>query len=489
MSLLTGVPSLYDERSWRSDSAYQSSLYKVRVGQLSYGEFDYFDISDWYLLDVTSPGTYTLTISNDSRNNYSSTNSWGTAGVGIRAEIVDYFGLSLSGVSTTTARGSLDGTITFTVSAANTSFTSELYVKVNDYETAGLDYVLTLSAATPTAPANQVITGTAVDDTLIGSAGNDTIYGLAGNDLLRGGAGNDTLDGGTGLDIASYVDAAFGVAVDLTNGVSSGGAGTDKLVSIEDVFGSPYGDAITGSAVSNYLTSSDGNDVILGLAGNDFILGDGGNDSLIGGDGNDQITGGAGNDDISGGAGIDTSIYGGSKANYIITRDNPAVWAINAKTGTDGIDRLDYVERLKFSDSYLAIDTATDGHAGQTAQIVRALFGPSMLANKEIVGIGMYFLDQGTAFNDLVAMAIGTGDFAALAGSRSNTDFVKLVYKNVVGVAPPKADLDAYVGLLDSGAYTQNSLGVLACQTAVNTESIDLVGIASHGIEFVPFMG
>jgi Ca2+-binding RTX toxin-like protein len=39
------------------------------------------------------------------------------------------------------------------------------------------------------------------DDVLIGSAGNDTLQGSAGDDVLIGGPGQDTLDGGTGNNI------------------------------------------------------------------------------------------------------------------------------------------------------------------------------------------------------------------------------------------------------------------------------------------------
>jgi len=39
------------------------------------------------------------------------------------------------------------------------------------------------------------------DDVLIGSAGNDTLTGGAGDDVLIGGPGLDNLDGGTGDDI------------------------------------------------------------------------------------------------------------------------------------------------------------------------------------------------------------------------------------------------------------------------------------------------
>ena len=39
------------------------------------------------------------------------------------------------------------------------------------------------------------------DDILIGSAGNDTLHGDAGDDMLIGGGGMDVLDGGPGDNV------------------------------------------------------------------------------------------------------------------------------------------------------------------------------------------------------------------------------------------------------------------------------------------------
>jgi hypothetical protein len=43
--------------------------------------------------------------------------------------------------------------------------------------------------------------------------------------------------------------------------------------------------------------------------------------------------------------------------------------------------------------------------------------------------------------------------------------------------------------LLDNGSYTQTSLGVLACKTTINTQSVDLVGLAYVGLEYLPPAG
>lgn len=77
---------------------------------------------------------------------------------------------------------------------------------------------------------NNLLTGSALADSLNGNGGNDTLSGLAGNDTLSGGAGNDTLNGGTNndsLDGGASNDTLNGAAASDT---LTGGAGTDYFV-------------------------------------------------------------------------------------------------------------------------------------------------------------------------------------------------------------------------------------------------------------------
>ena len=166
------------------------------------------------------------------------------------------------------------------------------------------------------------------NDTLGGGEGNDLLYGEAGDDHLSGGAGNDLLDGGTERDTASYAAASGGVTVTLaTPGIAQDtlGAGTDTLVSIENLEGSPFGDQLTGSGEANLLHGLEGDDVIHGLSGADRIYGGDGNDELIGGIGFDRLEGGEGNDLLYGNLGDDILVGGNG---------------IDTLYGNDGADTL-----------------------------------------------------------------------------------------------------------------------------------------------------
>ncbi|MBH9578791.1 M10 family metallopeptidase C-terminal domain-containing protein [Inhella proteolytica] len=206
-------------------------------------------------------------------------------------------------------------------------------------------------------------------------------------------------------------------------------------------------------------------------------------ENATGGNGNDMIYANAVANQIDGGAGIDTTVYLAARSTYALARDG-AGWTVSG--GAADTDTLRSIERVRFADKALAFDTAVDGNAGQVAQILRALFGPSAIANPTFAGIGLSLRDAGMGYADIVALAIGTPIFEQLAGSRSNTDFVRLVYKNVIGSDAPPEALAQFVGLLDNGTYTQASLGLLACQIEFNTQSVELVGLASTGLEFIP---
>ena len=119
--------------------------------------------------------------------------------------------------------------------------------------------------------------GDAQGDTLIRI---ENLTGSGLNDTLEGDGANNVLNGGAGTDTVSYEHAGAAVAVSLatTAAQNTGGAGTDTLSLFENLMGSAFDDALTGSTAAN---------VLMGLAGNDILNGGSGADTLIGGAGND----------------------------------------------------------------------------------------------------------------------------------------------------------------------------------------------------------
>jgi len=147
---------------------------------------------------------------------------------------------------------------------------------------------------------------------LNGGSGNDTLNGGVTFDLLIGGPGADRLSGGGGAsDVVSYLESGSGVVVDIDNAADDGigGEGDNVLTDVEIVYGSQFGDTLTGGTVNDILSGFGGNDLLVGGTGNDTLVGGAGNDTHSGGAGNDTldgVDGVFGNDSLNGGANTDT---------------------------------------------------------------------------------------------------------------------------------------------------------------------------------------
>jgi hypothetical protein len=255
----------------------------------------------------------------------------------------------------------------------------------------------------------------------------------------------------------------------------AGGANIQQLLDFAYTSSLLLGDdSFEGSATFN------GDDQVQGLGGNDRFKGYGD---------------GQYSDYFYGGDGRDTSIYRGKLSEYVVKSED-AIWDGRLGDGTrmkghsvqdtvqnrDGKDLLNEVERLEFSDTSLALDIA--GHAGSTAKLLGATFGKASIANKDLVGIGLHMLDGGMSYTDLMGAVIN----AVLGSSASNSAVVELLYTNVIGSAPSVNDLAFFTDWLDKGIYTKASFGVLAADTELNIVNVGLVGLASSGLEYTPYV-
>ena len=178
-------------------------------------------------------------------------------------------------------------------------------------------------------------------------------------------------------------------------------------------------------------------------------------------------------------AGIDTVYFAGPMSAFSVSHTSTG-YTVSGNGQTANIVNA---ERLHFADTSLAVDMT--GHAGTAAKLIAALFGTAYVSNHDFVGLGLKMLDAGTTEGAAASMAIGTPLFAQLAGSTSNTDFVKLVYHNVMGSDISASDLNQYVGLLDSQATTKADLAVMAAEAAPNIAH--LTGVMDAGLQFTVF--
>jgi hypothetical protein len=124
-----------------------------------------------------------------------------------------------------------------------------------------------------------------------------------------------------------------------------------------------------------------------------------------------------------------------------------------------------------------------DGNTGKVVEIIGALFGKSFATNKEYVGIGLYMLDNGV--DPLIAVDLAIE--AALGKNFKNSDLINLVYKNITGVLPSPLDSQVFEGMLNNGFVTPRELTWAAADSALNKINVNLVGLASTGVDYIPF--
>ena len=370
----------------------------------------------------------------------------------------------------------------------------------------------------------------------------DTKVGIdTGDNVLVSGLFDDYIDGVSGVDTASYASAVYAVTVSLATGNSTGGAGEDRLVNIDNLIGSNYNDSLTGDANANRLDGGLGVDTLVGGAGNDTYVvtaGDivseaanGGTTDLviasvdwtlsaeveqltltgaalvgIGNGGSNTITGNSSANIIDGGAGVDTMIGGDGNDTYIVETTNEIVTEL--ATATSGAQDWVYssatshtlatnVENLRLTgiNNIAATGNASantmignkgnnslDGSTGNDT-ITDLLGGNDTL----IGGDGVDTLSSGKG-NDILIATTGTGDSTddldldtLIGGSGEDTYWVTAQTDTVI-----EAD-NLTFGTLTSTAYGLNdgdlinSYGTYALNDAagLGVDNLYLVGTAS----------
>jgi Ca2+-binding RTX toxin-like protein len=345
--------------------------------------------------------------------------------------------------------------------------------------------------------------GTTGDDTVVGQSADDILSGGAGDDSLDGGAGNDTLSGGSGSDILTggvgndiyIIDALDSIFEDANGGIDtimanfsytlgsylenlllSGSDDIDAIGnSLNNILGSNSGDNLlngiggfnrasyelaqstSGVTVNLGITTAqntgDGYDTLLNIEG---VIGSRYNDHLIGNTSNNSFEGGNGDDSINGGDGVDTAIYGGTLGESLRSASLGADGTLTLATSF-GTDALSGIERIGFSDIYVALDVSTTGNAGQAYELVSAVFNS---VPTSILGQWLAAFDAG---QNMTQVAQSLLDYYVPTGVSSEA-LVTLLYSNIVGAAPDAATLTSLVGLIGSGQYTQAEFMAAAAQ-------------------------
>jgi hypothetical protein len=174
-----------------------------------------------------------------------------------------------------------------------------------------------------------------------------------------------------------------------------------------------------------------------------------GDERAFGFAGNDVITGFGGNDRIDGGEGLDIAVYRGTRAEYVLSRPaSGEVRITDNRSERDGEDILVNVERLRFLDGTLALDTS--GNAAQAFRLYQAAF--ARIPDAGGVGFWTARIDTGTTLHHVAASFIDSFEFRSLYGaSPSDSAFVNALYQNVLGRAADTDGASFWQGQLMQG--------------------------------------
>ncbi len=212
-------------------------------------------------------------------------------------------------------------------------------------------------------------------------------------------------------------------------------------------------------------------------------------DVIVGNALNNSIDGQGGNDTIDGGAGIDTALYAGPRLNYTLAKTSNG-FSVADITGAAGIDTLQNVERLKFSNGAIALDVGARESGGEAQLLLGAVLGKDLLATKKLlIGTAIDLFDQGFTLQQLSGAIMRLDIWGALANggqaAATNAQIAGYLLATVNKATPDATSLAVAVTALDTetGAAQGSFLWHLA-ESATNQTQVGLVGLATTGLEF-----
>ena len=149
MTQILKLDSLFDEKTWGSDSAARgSSVYKVSSSNVSLGKIDGSWDNDYYALDgfLSAGSSYEVHLTSDTINH-----GWSsyTQSTNLEFDLYDYYGTLLGSSQIDYSRSMYDDTLTFTVPSNYASW-QPYYIDVYGLVFGVTDYAVTLNLATST---------------------------------------------------------------------------------------------------------------------------------------------------------------------------------------------------------------------------------------------------------------------------------------------------------------------------------------------------
>lgn len=271
---------------------------------------------------------------------------------------------------------------------------------------------------------------------------------------------------GTGAKFdVTKTDGVYSVALDSATASSGSGYAAGDTITI------------AGSGLGGVNTT---NDLILTVA----TVGAGGKIATFGSVGTGRVGDGTVDVqvDVTGTAGVDTYTVGGTSTDFTVTKTDDEITLASGLASNVSFTLADH-ERVVFDDTAFAFDA--DGKAGDVYALLAAALGESDVT-AEYQGLGIYFADAGWTNKELATALLATDVYKTDAGGVSDETFIKHVYKNVFGTDATLAQVTEYTAWMTNSKLSQADVLVAASQLEAFETTIDLVGLATTGIEYTP---
>jgi len=200
---------------------------------------------------------------------------------------------------------------------------------------------------------------------------------------------------------------------------------------------------------------------------------------------NDVITGGSGNDYLDGGLGLNTAVYLGKLGEYSISLAPLTI--TDSVAHRDGIDTLNNISRLKFTDTNIALDIGSTQTAGSAYLLYQAAFN----RHPDTPGVGYWIaqLDKGANLVTDVAQAfINSPEFISLYGANpSVSNYVNLLYQNVLHRAGETGGVNYWNGQLNNNIFSRAQVLEYFAASPENVAAV--APDIAHGIAYQQWVG
>ena len=190
-----------------------------------------------------------------------------------------------------------------------------------------------------------------------------------------------------------------------------------------------------------------------------------------------------GNDTVVGNTGaVNTAVFYANSTASSITKTSTG---LTVATPTDGADKLTNIQRIEFSDTMIAFDSAPGQVAGEAYRLYTAALG--RVPDTGGLGFWISALDHGESLHDVSNAFVNSPEFHNnFYGDGSNAAFVTALYNNVLHRAPDPGGYNFWVNSLNQGADRASTL----INFSESPENVaQTVGLVGQGIHYDQWLG